>query len=222
MTGAAIRLVVFDCDGTLVDSQHHIVTAMGAAFARNNLAVPDARTLRRTVGLSPHVAMGELHPGGDFHARASLVEDFRQAFQALRGQPGHDELLFDGAAEALATLDEAGYLLGVATGKSQRGLRGTLERLDLIHHFVTLQTADDAPSKPHPAMVENAMAEAGAAPAETVVIGDTTFDMEMAVSAGARAIGVAWGYHEVDELWATGARAVVDNFGALPGAIAAL
>jgi phosphoglycolate phosphatase len=217
-----IRLVVFDCDGTLVDSQHNIVAAMGSAFSRNNLAVPDARTLRRTVGLSPAVAMAELHPGGDFGVRTSLVEDYSQAFRALRLQSDHDEPLFPGAAEAIAAFDEAGYLLGVATGKSQRGLRLTLERFGLAHHFITLQTADDAPSKPHPGMAQNAMAEAGVAPDETVVIGDTTFDMEMAVSAGAAAIGVAWGYHEVDELRATGARTIVDSFDALPGAIAAL
>jgi phosphoglycolate phosphatase len=217
-----IRLVVFDCDGTLVDSQHNIVAAMGIAFSRNNLAVPDARILRRTVGLSPTVAMAELHPRGSFGIRTSLVEDYRQAFLVLRSQPDHCEPLYDGAAEAIVALHEAGYLLGVATGKSQRGLRVTLERFDLTSRFVTLQTADDAPSKPHPGMVENAMAEAGATPAETVVIGDTTFDMEMAVSAGARAIGVAWGYHEVDELQATGAQAVIDSFDALPGAIAAL
>ena len=217
-----IRLVVFDCDGTLVDSQHNIVAAMGTAFSRNNLAVPDARTLRRTVGLSPSVAMAELHPRGNFAARTFLVEDYSQAFRALRVLPDHDEPLFHGAAEAIAALDEAGYLLGVATGKSQRGLRLTLARFDLTSRFVTLQTADDAPSKPHPGMVENAMAEAGAAPAETVVIGDTTFDMEMAVNAGAKAIGVAWGYHEVDELRVTGAHTVIDSFDALPGAIAAL
>ena len=217
-----IRLVVFDCDGTLVDSQHNIVAAMGSAFSRNNLAVPDARTLRRTVGLSPAVAMAELHPRGDFGVRASLVEDYSQAFRALRLQPDHDEPLFPGAAEAIVALDEAGYLLGVATGKSQRGLRLTLEHFGLTSRFVTLQTANDAPSKPHPGMVQNAMAEAGAAPHETVVIGDTTFDMEMAVSAGAAAIGVAWGYHEIDELRATGARTIVDSFDALPAAVAAL
>ena len=217
-----IRLVVFDCDGTLVDSQHNIIAAMGSAFSRNNLAAPDARTLRRTVGLSPAVAMAELHPRGDFGVRASLVEDYSQAFRALRLRPDHDEPLFPGAAEAIVALDGAGYLLGVATGKSQQGLRLTLERFGLTSRFVTLQTADDAPSKPHPGMVENAMAAAGAAPHETVVIGDTTFDMEMAVSAGAAAIGVAWGYHEVGELWATGARTIVDSFDALPAAVAAL
>ncbi|MFP6741766.1 MAG: HAD-IA family hydrolase [Alphaproteobacteria bacterium] len=217
-----IRLVVFDCDGTLVDSQHNIVAAMGTAFSRNDLAVPDARILRRTVGLSPSVAMAELHPRGSFAARTSLVEDYSQAFRALRGQPDHEEPLFPGAAEAIVALHEAGYLLGVATGKSQRGLRLTLERFDLTSHFVTLQTADDAPSKPHPGMVDNAMTEAGATAAETVVIGDTTFDMEMAVNAGAKAIGVAWGYHEVEELRDTGAQTIIDSFDALSGAIAAL
>lgn len=207
-----IRLVVFDCDGTLVDSQHNIIAAMGSAFSRNNLAAPDARTLRRTVGLSPAVAMAELHPRGDFGVRASLVEDYSQAFRALRLRPDHDEPLFPGAAEAIVALDGAGYLLGVATGKSQQGLRLTLERFGLTSRFVTLQTADDAPSKPHPGMVENAMAAAGAAPHETVVIGDTTFDMEMARNAGTHAVGVAWGYHETEELLDMGAQVVATAF----------
>ncbi len=145
-----IRLVVFDCDGTLVDSQHAIVEATGRAFERNGLPAPGPRTVRRTVGLSIATAMAELHPHGGFEARASLVEDYRQAFRELRSRPDHHEPLYDGAAEALTALEAAGYLLGVATGKSQRGLRATLDRLGLRERFVTLQTAADAPSKPHP------------------------------------------------------------------------
>jgi phosphoglycolate phosphatase len=135
----------------------------------------------------------------------------------VRGE--HESPLYDGAAETIAALHAAGYLLGVATGKSQRGLRAMLETFDLAGHFVTLQTADDAPSKPHPGMVERAMAEAGATPDETVVVGDTSFDMEMAINAGARAIGVGWGYHEADELYRAGALTVIDGFAALSGVI---
>ena len=217
-----IRLVVFDCDGTLVDSQHAIIEAMGRAFEKSGLAAPGARVVRRTVGLSIAAAMAELHPRGGFEARAALVEDYRQAFHELRSRPDHDEPLYDGAAETLASLEAAGYLLGVATGKSQRGLRATLDRWGLRERFVTLQTADDAPSKPHPGMLENAMTEAGTAPGETVLVGDTTFDIEMAVNAGVTGIGVGWGYHEADELRAVGARMVIDSFAALPGALAGL
>ena len=222
LTRPKIRLVVFDCDGTLVDSQHAIIDAMGRAFERNGMPAPGARVVRRTVGLSIAAAMAALHPRGGFEARAALVEDYRQAFHELRSRPDHHEPLYDGAAATLSSLEAAGYLLGVATGKSQRGLRATLDRLGLRERFVTLQTADDAPSKPHPGMLENAMAEAGAAPGETVLVGDTTFDIEMAVNAGVAGIGVGWGYHEEDELRAAGARVVIDSFAALPGALAEL
>jgi phosphoglycolate phosphatase len=99
----------------------------------------------------------------------------------------------------------------VATGKSDRGLKGCLVNHGVFDLFVTLQTADRHPSKPHPAMLHAAMAEAGAAPAETVVIGDTAYDIEMASAAGVRALGVAWGYHEAEELLAAGAEAVAQT-----------
>ena len=213
------RLIVFDCDGTLVDSQHNIVAAMRRAFALNDLPEPEALAVRRTVGLSLDAAMTILWPAGGFETRLSLVEDYRRAAQEMRARGVLESPLYDGAAEAIAALDAAGYLLGVATGKSQLGLRAMLETFDLAGHFVTLQTADDAPSKPHPGMVERAMAEAGAAPDETVVVGDTSFDMEMAINAGARAIGVGWGYHEADGLYRAGALTVIDGFAALSGVI---
>lgn len=216
------RLIVFDCDGTLVDSQHNIVAAMRRAFAINDLPEPDDRAVRRTVGLSLDNAMAVLCPAGGFEKRRSLVEDYRRASQEMLALGTHESRLYDGAAEAIAGLDAAGHLLGVATGKSRRGLRAMLEKFDLAGYFVTLQTADDAPSKPHPGMVERAMAEAGMTPRETVVVGDTSFDMEMAVRAGACAIGVGWGYHEAEELHRAGALTVIDSFAALPGVIEAL
>ncbi len=97
-----------------------------------------------------------------------------------------------------------------------------LESFDLAGYFVTLQTADDSPSKPHPGMVEKAMAEAGTTPRETLVVGDTSFDVEMAARAGARAIGVGWGYHEAEELQRAGALTVIDSFADLPGVIGGL
>ncbi len=210
-----VRLIVFDCDGTLVDSQHAIIEAMRRAFAARDLAPPSGASVRRIVGLSLPLAMAALHPEGDEEQHAGLVAAYREAFMALRAHPSHREPLFSGAREAIEALDAAGYLLGIATGKSRRGLRATLDRTGLAARFVTLQTADDAPSKPHPAMLERAMEEAGAMPAETVLVGDTTFDMEMARAAGARALGVGWGYHEPGELLASGAAAVVASFSEL-------
>ena len=217
-----IRLVVFDCDGTLVDSQHMIVAAMGAGFAALGLEAPGAEAVRRIVGLSLTDAMARLRPEGGEAERAALADAYREAFFELRTEPDHHEPLYPGAVEAIEALDGLGYLLGVATGKSQRGLRAVLERVGLIDRFVTLKTADDAPGKPHPAMLEQAMAEAGAKPAETVLVGDTTFDMEMAINASAHAIGVSWGYHPTDELTAAGARCIVASFADLVAEITAL
>ena len=217
-----IRLVVFDCDGTLVDSQHMIAAAMGAGFAALGFEAPGAEAVRRIVGLSLPDAMATLRPEGDEAEWKALAGAYREAFFELRTQPDHHEPMYPGAAEAVEALDAAGYLLGVATGKSRRGLEAVLERVGLIDRFVTLKTADDAPGKPHPAMLEHAMAEAGVTAAETVLVGDTSFDMEMAVNANAHAIGVSWGYHPADELTAAGARCVVESFAELVAEITAL
>ncbi len=213
-----VRLVVFDCDGTLVDSQHAVVEAMSAAFTGFGREAPAAEAIRRTIGLSLPVAMAELWPEGSRDDWEALTAGYRTTAMALRGQ--HHEPLYPGAAETIAALDDAGYLLGMATGKSLRGLRATLERFDLTARFVTLQTADDAPSKPHPAMLRQAMAEAGAAPGETVLVGDTVYDIEMALNAGTAGIGVSWGYHAAEDLHAAGAHLVVDSFPELSDAIA--
>ena len=217
-----IRLVVFDCDGTLVDSQHAIVAAMRQAFTDNSLRLPEPEAVRQIVGLSLLKAMEALAPDAMPEQHRALERDYRRAFQLSRQREEHREALYPGAAETVAALDAAGYLLGVATGKGRRGLRTTLERYGLDGHFVTLQTAEDAPSKPHPGMLERAMAEVGAAPDETVLVGDTVFDIEMAVNAGAASIGVRWGYHDAALLSAAGARAIVETFDALPGVIANL
>jgi phosphoglycolate phosphatase len=134
----------------------------------------------------------------------------------LRAEGKVEEPMFDGIAQALDALEADGWLLGVATGKSDRGLALVLAGHDLAKRFVTLQTADRHPSKPHPSMVAQAMAEAGAEPATTVVIGDTRYDIAMAHNAGVRAIGVAWGYHDAAELLEEGADAVAHHPSELP------
>ena len=206
------RLVVFDCDGTLVDSQANICRAMDECFTRAELPPPDPARTRRVVGLSLVEAMEAMLPDGSPELHRTLAEDYKTAFQRLRGRGGlADEPLFPGVAELLSDLDAAGWLLGVATGKSDRGLLLCLDHHGLRPRFVTLQTADRHPSKPHPAMVELAMAEAGAAPETTAVIGDTSFDMAMARNAGALAVGIAWGYHPPGELRAAGADYVAET-----------
>jgi phosphoglycolate phosphatase len=213
------RLVVFDCDGTLVDSQHHIVDCMAAAFGEHGLAPPAAEAVRAVVGLSLAEAIGRLVPVGVAADLMRLTESYKRAFFALRQRPGMLEPLYDGVAATIEHLVEAGFLLGVATGKSRRGLDAVLAGHGLAHHFVTLQTVDSAPGKPDPTMLRQAIAEAGAAPETAVMIGDTTFDMEMAVRAGVPAIGVAWGYHPPDALQAAGAAIVVDRCSGLASAV---
>lgn len=216
------RLALFDCDGTLVDSAANICRAVEIAFAEHRLAVPPRLAIHRIVGLSLPQAMAVLHPEGDAEAHHAIAATYKRAFGDMRGTPDFaHEPLYEGIAEAIVALDEADWLLGVATGKSDRGLALILETHGLSRRFVTLQTADRHPSKPHPAMAHAAMAEAGSTPATTVMIGDTQYDMAMARAAGMAAVGVAWGYHAPDELRATGAMHVVDTADALPDALLA-
>jgi phosphoglycolate phosphatase len=219
--GHPFRLILFDVDGTLVDSQEGIVSAMAAAFAEVGLAAPAPQATRRVVGLSLDRAVGRLLPEGEADPRLDrAVAAYKQAYQAHRRRPDFHEPLFEGALQALAALDHPQVCLGVATGKSRRGLDAVLAHHGLTGRFVTLQTADAGPGKPDPHMLHAAMADVGAEPAETVLIGDTVYDVEMAGRAGVTPIGVAWGYHPPEELQAAGAHAVVPHFDALPPALA--
>lgn len=205
------RLAIFDCDGTLVDSQANICVAMEQAFAGARLALPPRAATRRVVGLSLVEAMRELHPAGEDALHLRLADDYKAAFQAQRAAGTVHEPLFDGIGPCIDALEAAGWLLGVATGKSDRGLAFVLEEHAIASRFVTLHTADRHPSKPHPAMIEACMADAGTSAASTAMIGDTSFDMAMAKAAGVVAIGVAWGYHAPDELSVAGADIVVER-----------
>jgi phosphoglycolate phosphatase len=206
-----VRLAVFDCDGTLVDGQGAICAAMERAFAEAALPAPERPLIRRAVGLSLPHAVARLAPNADERAVAVVVGAYKDAFRAARASGELAEPLFEGMAELIAALRGAGWVLGVASGKSDRGLDHCLATHGLSHHFATLQTADRHPSKPHPAMLEAALAEALAEPADAVMIGDTAFDIAMAAEIGVRAIGVSWGYHEPHELRAAGAAFVADS-----------
>jgi phosphoglycolate phosphatase len=214
-------LVVFDCDGTLVDSQHSICTAMARAFEDVKLAPPERLAILSVVGLSLPAAMARLLPEAESDFHDHLTERYKQAFHALRRENAVSEPLYPGIGDLVRELDAAGWLLGVATGKSDRGLNLCLTHHGIIDRFVTLQTADRHPSKPHPSMLLTAMAEAGATPETTVMIGDTSFDIDMGLAAGARTIGVGWGYHLPDELVVAGAHAVAMDSAALRGHIGA-
>ncbi len=205
------RLAIFDCDGTLVDSQHNICAAMDACFAGVGLAPPTRDQTRSVVGLSLPEAMRALVPdrAPDFHD--ALAERYKQAFWELRVRGLDEEPLYDGIVALVDALAADGWLLGVATGKSDRGLALCLAHHGLTSRFVTLQTADRHPSKPHPAMIEQAMADTGAAPETTWMIGDTSYDMAMARAAGATAIGVSWGYHPREALLGAGAHHIASH-----------
>jgi phosphoglycolate phosphatase len=215
MTGP--RLAVFDCDGTLVDSQHAIAACMAAAFEAERLAAPAPAAVRRVIGLPLPSCVAILAPEADEGGRARLVEAYKETFFTIRQRPDHHEPMFDGAREALDALEAEGWLLAVATGKARRGLLAVLERHALAGRFVSLQTADDGPGKPDPGMILRAMDAAGAAPADTVMIGDTSFDMRMAANAGVPGLAVGWGYHPADELRAAGAAALAERFDEIPG-----
>lgn len=205
------KLAVFDCDGTLVDSQADILWAMARAFELARLPLPDPNHVRRMVGLSLPIAIRELAPEAEHRQQQDIIENYKTAFRNRREEGLLEEPLYNGIPELLRALHNNGWSLAVATGKSQRGLTACLTSHGLIDLFVSLQTADNNPSKPHPAMLEAALFEAGAQAKDAVMIGDTSFDMQMASAARVRAIGVTWGYHSPDELEATGADAIAQT-----------
>lgn len=217
-----MKLVLFDCDGTLVDSQHLIVAAMRDAHAARGVAPPARESILSVVGLSLPEAFAVLSAGDPAYPVAAMPEAYKLAFTRLRDREP-PEPMFPAAREVLDALRaRPDVILGMATGKARRGVDRVLAAHRMEGWFATIQTADDAPSKPHPAMVLQAMAEVGARPEDTVVVGDTSFDIAMARAAGASALGVSWGYHPVEELTRAGADMLVDRFDEVPGAAFAL
>ena len=216
------RLAVFDVDGTLIDSQHNIVASMVQACERSGVSAPPPEAIRRIIGLSLLEAVTTLLPGADPASVLRVVEAYKSSFQELRSRADHFEPLFPGVMEALDALEADGWILAVATGKSRRGLLMMIERHGLEGRFVSLQTADDNPGKPHPAMLRRALDEAGAKADEAVMIGDTSYDMQMGRSAGVRAVGVGWGYHTPAELLAAGADLIVESYPHLVGVLPTL
>ncbi|MBU2580210.1 MAG: HAD-IA family hydrolase [Alphaproteobacteria bacterium] len=219
-----MKLIIFDCDGTIVDSQHAIAAAMSAAFDDHGLVQPERSDVIGVVGLSLVEAVSRLLPdGADAGLADPVAQTYKRAFADLRQRSHHHEPLFPGAAETIAALAaREDYLLGVATGKSRRGVDALFEREGLAKYFVTIQTADDHPSKPHPSMIERAMSECGTERPQTIMIGDTSYDIEMACAADVAGIGVGWGYHPRDVLQRAGARAIVSDYSGLPATIARL
>lgn len=219
-----LRLVVFDVDGTLIDSQHVIFAAMTAAFAEVGLPMPARETALSVVGLSLGEAMATLAPGRPEADILRLADLYRQHFRVARiGATVDEPPLYPGAHDALRRLDTRDdLLLGIATGKARAGLDHVLAAHALAGFFVTLQTADLHPSKPHPSMLLAALAETGCIASGAVMVGDTEYDMVMGRAAGFSTIGVTWGYHPRERLIAAGADSVISDFAELDDALHAL
>lgn len=212
-------LIMFDCDGTLIDSQHGIVAAMDMAFATEGLTAPSrARTLG-IVGLSLSEAMLALVPDADSAQIARLVESYKTAFTHIRSTPEHSEPMYPGMRDVISQLrGRDDVLLGIATGKARRGVNVFLEREGFEDVFCSIKTADDAPSKPHPGMLLQALSETGCNAGAAVMVGDTTFDILMARAAGMQSVAVGWGYHDAAQLKGAGADLLVDAADELPTA----
>ncbi|MDR7147242.1 HAD-IA family hydrolase [Rhizobium sp. BE258] len=208
-----MKLALFDCDGTLVDSAALIHEVMARTFVAFGHPRPAIESTKSIIGLTLDIAIARMQgkPHVDNEAVA-MTAHYKKIYMDVRGEPGMDVPLFDGiktVIAALAARDD--ILIGAVTGKSRRGLVSVLEIHGFAPHFIVSRTADDCPSKPHPAMVTECCDETGMNPADAVVIGDAIYDMQMAKAAGAKAVGVSWGYASVDELIAAGADAIAHH-----------
>jgi phosphoglycolate phosphatase len=211
-------LIIFDMDGTLIDSVALIVETVTDAFSSINEPVPTETAIRAISGITAHDAMRILAPQAEAKRVEQILDSYRSHYRERAGI--NREPLFAGALAALDRLQERkDTILAIATGKGFRSATTLLERHSLLDRFHSIETPDHNRGKPDPQMVHTAMEKAGATKAETVMIGDTTHDMRMAKSAGVKALGVAWGYHEVTELNAAGADMVIENFDQLDKAI---
>lgn len=219
---AAMDLILFDLDGTLINSEAILLAAQVETFNRHGLAHPGREAGLGVVGLTLDIALMRL--GGLPAPDAALTATYKEVFGAMRlsahADSAMDEPLYPGVAETLAALAaRPGLKLGIATGKSRRGAEYIVERHGWERLFATIQTADDAPSKPHPGMIQRAMQETGAQPARTAMVGDSSFDIEMAVAAGVVPVAVSWGFQPVETLVALGARHVLARSTDLPGVL---
>lgn len=210
---------VFDIDGTLVDSRAMITACMDAAFVDAGLPPPGYERIRRVIGLSLNGGLQYLAPDADEALRARIIDSYRAAFFKMRSDPALASPLYEGAANLLSHLAQTGWVLGIATGKSRRGLDAMIEQFGWQDLFATSWCADDGPGKPHPHMVLENIRAVSADPTRTLVIGDSEHDMAMAVAAGTTAFGVSWGFGTRAEMMAAGATCVMDTMDGLKASL---
>ncbi len=205
----ALRLIIFDVDGTLVDSQGLIATCMIKAFEATSRVAPEPKNVKDIIGLSLPKAFEQLCPSANAQERRNLTEAYISAVMATRETQSEQisSPLYPGIRSLLDSLLRfPETLMGVATGKSWRGLDHVIRAHGFEQHFVTCQVADNHPSKPHPSMILTALSETGCDAAQAVMVGDTVYDMQMAAAAGIAAVGVNWGYHDKARLQEAGAQ----------------
>lgn len=208
-----LKLAIWDMDGTIVDSREVIQTAMVRCFEGMGLPTPDYEDVRKTIGLGLHEAVQALAP--DYPDIPGLADAYRNAFVARRAESDFKEPLYDGAIATLERLANDNWLIGMATGKSHRGIRAIFEMHPLEPYFDTIWCADDGPGKPHPHMCEQAMKALGAEPHQSLIIGDAVHDISMGRNAGIHTLGVSWGFGKAHELEAVGAHEVHHSFDTL-------
>jgi phosphoglycolate phosphatase len=210
----AMKLAIFDFDGTLVDSRKLIIESHRVVFGEFGFAPPREDESLALIGISLELVLLQL-AGPDAPIMA-MAQAYQRLLPRLRADTAFAEVPFSGAADLLAALNQRDDVrLGIATGHVSHAIAPTLERFDWQSFFCTVQTADKAPSKPHPGMVLQALREARIKPGQAIMIGDTAFDMEMARAADVRGVAVSWGYHGSLRLRGAGASRVVDDFGEL-------
>lgn len=217
-----LALIILDLDGTLVDSRALIIQGITVAAKEVGVAAPTDDAIGGIIGLSLERALATLFPDESEQQRALLLEAYRTEALRNRADPNDPESLFPGTYEFVSDLRESGYLLGIATGKAKRGALHFCDRYGMQGWFDTIQTPDTNPSKPHPGMIESALQETGVSRSRTVMVGDTTYDLEMARNAGVFGVGVSWGNHSVRDLEDAGADHIVRHMSGLTQVIETL
>jgi phosphoglycolate phosphatase len=208
------NLIVFDWDGTLMDSEARIVACVRAAIRDLELPLLDDHAISNIIGLGLREAIDTLYPGSDEQLHRNMVDRYRYHFLTANPTPSE---MFEGAREVLESLADEGYLLAVATGKGRVGLDKVLHETGLGELFHGTRCSDETFSKPHPQMLLELMDELGVESHETLMIGDTEYDLQMAKNAGTRALGVSYGVHAIERLHQHEPLDILDSIGELPG-----